>query len=176
MNLFWMDASALAKRYVSEIGSPLMNHLFGRVPPLGMIGLLEGVGGVISILVRHRNAGRITQSAFHHALLDFRSEVSHCDDVEKVHPTPTQVSASWKHSGRYSLNSTDAVILRCALDKIIELRAGGNDLVWSLPMCAYRRQRKLRGYSHSILKLITKLPWMHLLLHHQPLPKHSDDH
>jgi predicted nucleic acid-binding protein len=129
MNLFWMDASALAKRYVSEIGSPLMNHLFGRVPPLGMIGLLEGVGGVISILVRHRNAGRITQSAFHHALLDFRSEVSHCDDVEKVHPTPTQVSASWKHSGRYSLNSTDAVILRCALDKIIELRAGGNDLV-----------------------------------------------
>ncbi len=129
MNLFWLDASALAKRYVRETGTPLMNDLFARVPPLGIICLLEGVGEVISIFVRRRNAGAITAAAFHQAMLDFRSEVSHHADVEKVHPTQNQVSMSWRLIEKHSINSTDAVILRCALDKATGLRATGHDLI-----------------------------------------------
>jgi predicted nucleic acid-binding protein len=106
-----------------------MNRLFERVSPLSLIGLLEGIGEVISILVRHKNAGRITATAFQQAMLDFRSEVIGSDEVEKVHPMTDQVSASWRIIERYSLNSTDAIILRCALDKAIELRTGGHDLV-----------------------------------------------
>jgi predicted nucleic acid-binding protein len=46
MNLFWLDASALAKRYVPETGTPQMNHLFEQVSPLSLISLLEGTGEV----------------------------------------------------------------------------------------------------------------------------------
>ena len=33
MNSFFLDASALAKRYASEVGTTLVNHLFTRVTP-----------------------------------------------------------------------------------------------------------------------------------------------
>ena len=60
MNFFWLDASALVKRYLVEIGTPLMNHLFTQVPPRRMVCLLEGVGEAISVLIRRRNGGGIS--------------------------------------------------------------------------------------------------------------------
>lgn len=129
MKLFWLDASALAKRYVSETGTPLMNYFFSRVPPLAMICLLEGIGEVISIFVRQKNAGRITGAEFTLVLIELRAEISHRAEVAKIHPTADQVSACWDLIARHAINSTDAVILRCALDKATELRADGHDLV-----------------------------------------------
>ncbi|MBM4087396.1 MAG: type II toxin-antitoxin system VapC family toxin [Planctomycetes bacterium] len=129
MNLFWLDASALAKRYVPESGTPLMNDLFARVPRLSLLCLLEGVGEVVSVLVRRRNAGTITAAAFQQAMVEFRSEVSHDRDLEKVRATDHQVTTSWRLIERHSLNSTDAIILRCALDKALALRLAGHDLI-----------------------------------------------
>ena len=41
MNLFWLDASALVKRYIVETGTPLMNHLYARVPPSQMVPAMD---------------------------------------------------------------------------------------------------------------------------------------
>ena len=129
MNYFWLDASALVKRYVTETGTPLVNYFFTHVPLQQMFCLLEGVGEIISIFVRRRNGRTITGSGFNQAMLDFRSEVSLCAEVEKVYPTEGQIAASWGLIETHSINSTDAIILRCALDNALELRSDGDDLI-----------------------------------------------
>ncbi|RKU08728.1 hypothetical protein C6502_14235 [Candidatus Poribacteria bacterium] len=129
MNYFWLDASALVKRYVPEAGTPVVNYFFTRVPLQQMLCLLESVGEIISIFVRRRNGGAITGSDFNQAMLDFRFEVILCAEVEKAYPTESQIAASWELIETHSINSTDAIILRCALDSAIELRGDGDDLI-----------------------------------------------
>jgi predicted nucleic acid-binding protein len=124
-----MDASALAKRYVPEIGTPLINRLFGQVRVTSLVCLLHSVGETVSVFVRGRNGRLITAATFRKTLSRFDREVSHRSDFEKIHPTRSQVISSWKLIDKHSFNSTDAIILKCALDKAIELRAKGNDLV-----------------------------------------------
>ncbi len=68
MNLFWLDASALAKRYLTEKGTALMNHLFNQATPSEMICLLQGVGEAISIFHRRRNEGKITDAVYRQIL------------------------------------------------------------------------------------------------------------
>ena len=72
MLYFWLDASALVKRYVAETGTPLVNYFFTHVPLQQMLCLLEGVGEIISIFVRRRNGRTITESGFNQAMLDCR--------------------------------------------------------------------------------------------------------
>ena len=129
MNYFWLDASALVKRYVVETGTPVVNYFFARVPLQQMLCFLESVGEVISIFVRRRNGGAITESGFNQAMLELRFEMSLCVEVEKVYPTESQITASWGLIVTHSINSTDAIILRCALDSAIELRGAGDDLI-----------------------------------------------
>jgi predicted nucleic acid-binding protein len=129
MNHFYLDASALAKRYVLEIGTPLVNHLFDSAPKARMIALVLALGEVVSILVRRRNSGRIPDHAYRQALVEFSSEV--IDDVDfSLHSVPDDlVRTSLPLIERHSLNATDALILRSALDVAQSLRAAGDDLV-----------------------------------------------
>ena len=129
MNYFWLDASALARRYVAQTGTPVVNYLFTHVPLQQILCLFEGIGEIISIFVRRRNGGATTVSGFNQAMQDFRSEVSHRAEVEKVYPTPDQIFSSWGLIETHAINSTDAIILRCALNKTIELRANRHNLV-----------------------------------------------
>ncbi|MDX2043787.1 MAG: hypothetical protein SF097_21395, partial [Acidobacteriota bacterium] len=66
---------------------------------------------------------------FRQVLSELRSEISQNTDVEKVYPTRVQVTTSWQLIEKHSLNSTDSIILQCALDKADEFRADGHDLV-----------------------------------------------
>jgi len=129
MNFFWFDASALAKRYVHEKGTPLVNHLFDHTSPRLLICLLEGIGETVSILVRHRNQGTISNPVYHQVLSELRTEITDSPDVEKIYPTRLQVAISWNFIETHSINSTDSIILQCALDKAVELRDGGHELV-----------------------------------------------
>lgn len=129
MNRFWLDASAIAKRYVPETGSPLMNHLFSQIPATSLVCLLEGVGEVISILVRGRNRGTLPAVTFQQAMSRLDIEVIHNDDFEKYHPGSIEVAPSWKLIEKHSINSTDSIILKCALDRAAEIRTDGHDLV-----------------------------------------------
>jgi predicted nucleic acid-binding protein len=53
---FYLDASALAKRYVPESGTGVINYLFSRVPAHRISVLHLGVAEVISIFVRKHNS------------------------------------------------------------------------------------------------------------------------
>ena len=43
MIYFWLDANAIAKRYVVEKGTPLINHFFTRVSAGRMICLFDSM-------------------------------------------------------------------------------------------------------------------------------------
>jgi len=129
MKFFYIDASALCKRYVPENGTTVMNHLFARVRQEQMMCLMIGVGEVISIFVRKKNSQRITSKAFAQAMADFRLEVIDASDFELISPDDAQMMASWYFIEKHSLNSNDAILLCSALDIASELHPEYDDLV-----------------------------------------------
>ena len=54
---FYLDASALAKRYVVEQGTLVVNHLFRRVARDAMMCLTLGTLEVISVILRSFSSG-----------------------------------------------------------------------------------------------------------------------
>ena len=129
MNFFWLDASAYAKRYIAEKGTLLVNRLFSRVPLGRMVSLFEGAGEVIFVFVRRRNEGEITTTLFNQVRQHFETEFIDRAEVGQVLPTETQITASWELIDQHSINSTDAILLQCALDRANGLRANGDNLV-----------------------------------------------
>ena len=129
MNYFYWDASALAKRYTPEVGTPLVNDLFAKVPCNRMMCLHIGTGEVISIFVRKKNRKLITQASFAQAMTDFRAEVLNDVHFELVSTADDLISPSHQFIEKYSLNATDAFILRSALEVATRLRSVKDDLV-----------------------------------------------
>ena len=129
MNFFWLDASAYAKRYVTEKGTFLVNYLFARVSLGRMVCLFEGAGEVIFVFVRRRNEGKITTTRFNQIRQHFETEFIDRDEIGQVFPTETQIITSWAFITQHSINSTDAILLQCVLDRTRELRANGDNLV-----------------------------------------------
>ncbi len=129
MNFFWLDASAYAKRHVAEKGTQLVNYLFTRVPLERMICLFDGGGEVIFVFVRRRNEGKITTTHFNHLREHFETEFVDRDEIEQVFQTKEQVTDSWDLIEKHSINSPDAILLQCALDRTHELRIEGDNLV-----------------------------------------------
>lgn len=72
---FYLDASALAKHYAPEPGTPVIKHLFARLTPTRMIVLHIGVAEVVSILVRKRNARKLSDATFKKSFANLRSEI-----------------------------------------------------------------------------------------------------
>ena len=107
----------------------LINRLFNRVSLDEMFCLLEGVGELISVIVRSRNRAEITARAFNQAKQLLDDEIIHREEVELVLPTKNQITISWNFIEKYSINSTDAILLQCALDRTHELRTDGDNLV-----------------------------------------------
>ena len=129
MNFFWLDASACVKRYIVEEGTPLINRLFARVSLDEMFCLLEGIGEIISVIVRRRNRRALTARAFNQAKRLLDDEIIHSEEVELVLPTENQITISWEFIEKHSINSTDAILLQCALDEASERRMSGDNLV-----------------------------------------------
>ena len=129
MNYFWLDANAIAKRYVVEKGTALINHFFTNVSSDQIICLFDSMDETRSVIVRKRNRADITLSEFNQAIQQFEVEVINSTEVLQMHATVNQKIAARKLIEDYSLNSTDAYILQCALDKANQLRATGNDLI-----------------------------------------------
>ena len=125
----YLDASALAKRYVIEPGTTVVNHLFHRMTQDRMIIQAVRLAEVASILVRKRNAGRLTAAQFIHILSDCRDEIGIASPVRIIGVTDDLADRSIDFIDRYSVNSTDAIILRSALDIAAPLQAAGDDLL-----------------------------------------------
>ncbi len=129
MNFFWLDANAYAKRYIAEKGSSLVNYFFEFVPLGRMICLFEGAGEIIFVFVRRRNENKITETFFNQIRQHFEEEFTNRSEIEHVFPTEDQITDSWELIEKHSINSTDAIILQCAIDYANDLRMKGHRLI-----------------------------------------------
>jgi predicted nucleic acid-binding protein len=129
VHYFYWDASALAKRYAPEIGTLLVNFLFSKVSRGRMLGLSVGTGEIISVLVRKKNAGLLTEAVFSQAMVDVRTEVISAVDFQLVGVEDALIFASHPFIEKYSLNATDALVLRSALDVAGLKRQEGHEVV-----------------------------------------------
>jgi predicted nucleic acid-binding protein len=129
VNSFYLDASALVKRYVLEKGSPHVHAILDGVPHNRIYLLNVGAGEVVSILVRKRNAGSISTASFGQAYVDFETEILRADDIRKQSVSNRLALSSFSLIVAHSINSTDALTLKSALAIARKLRAGGDDLV-----------------------------------------------
>ncbi len=125
----YLDASALAKRYVPEPGSAQVDAVFDAKPAHPSFVLNVGAGEVVSILVRKRNAGLPSASDFGQAMASLDAEI-----IAAIHVTLLPVTNRLARSSvplivAHSINSTDAVLLKSALNIARRLRAAGDDLV-----------------------------------------------
>jgi predicted nucleic acid-binding protein len=129
MNHFQWDASALAKRYATEVGTPLINDFFTKASRSRMICIYICTGEVISILVRKKNGGLITQAAFAQAMADFRAEVLDDPNFRLISITDSLIDASHPLIEKHSLNATDALILQATLETAVLFQSVGDSLV-----------------------------------------------
>lgn len=129
MNSFFLDGSALAKRYVPENGSALVNVILGSVAEQRIYLLNIGYAEVVSVLVRKKNAGGISAAAFNQAYLDLEREVIRSLGKHLLSFDNSVASDALAFIIKHAINSTDAIVLRVALDIAQVLRAGGDDLV-----------------------------------------------
>ena len=129
MIYFWLDANAIAKRYVVEKGTPLINHFFTRVSAGRMICLFDSMDETRFVIVKKRNSAEITFSEFNQAIQKFEVEIVNNSEVVQVHATVDQKETARQLIHDYPINSSDAYILQCALDKSNQLRTTGDDLI-----------------------------------------------
>ena len=129
MIYFWLDANAIAKRYVVEKGSPLINYFFTRVSAERIICLFDSMDETRAVIAKYRNRGDITSSDFNQAIQKFEAEVVNSIEVVQVHATVNQKEAARQLIHDYPINSTDAYILQCALDQANSLRLERHELI-----------------------------------------------
>ena len=129
MNYFWLDANAIAKRSGKEKGTPIINYFFTNISPERMICLCDSVDETFAVIVKYRYSGAITPSEFNQVIQKFEVEVINNPGVLKVNATVDQKIAARKFIDNYSVSSTEAYSLRCALDTAEELKTAGDVLI-----------------------------------------------
>jgi predicted nucleic acid-binding protein len=129
MLLFYFDASALAKNYVKEKGSEIVSYIFANVEISRMQALMIGLAETVSIFVRKKNGGVISLHLYRESLLLFKKEVLENLHFKKVDAESILISRSIPLIEAHSINSTDAAVLRSALDARAFERERGNKLI-----------------------------------------------
>jgi hypothetical protein len=125
----FLDASALAKRYAPETGTPLLHHLFTNLALDRLYVLNVGIAEVMFLLIRKRNAGLISAAAFTQAVVEFQAETVAAPLLHRIVPDNALVFGALALIERRSVNSTYALVLRSALDGPVDLRSAGDDVV-----------------------------------------------
>jgi predicted nucleic acid-binding protein len=128
-NSFYLDASALAKRYVPETGSAQVDAILDAKPVRPIFVLNVCAGEVVSILVRKRNAGLLSAPDFGQAMATFKAEIIAAVRVTILPVTNRLARSSFPLIVAHSINSNDAVLLKSALTTARRLRAAGDGLV-----------------------------------------------
>ena len=130
MYYFYFDASALAKRYIEEVGSDKIDFLFENVPLWRLLCLTIGAAEVFWICIRQKNDGRITVNQFTQATRHLENEIiNNQSNFRKISVPDSLVWDSMDLIEIHSLNSVDAMVLRSALDTATGLRSTGDRLV-----------------------------------------------
>lgn len=108
--LLW-DASALAKRYVPEVGSQAVDALWEAAPYLSMIGTFPTYAEVHWILLRKRSRGDITTASFTAAKSSLHLEVADSLDFRLLEVETADTLAGIVLTEKYSIGPSDAMIL-----------------------------------------------------------------
>lgn len=130
MNGFYVDPSALVKRYAAESGTDLMELLVSELLAAGgskrLCCALSGIGETLAVLNRKRNDGRMTASEFAKASKAYLTEIK----TLLLHGVDERVVfASLALITKHNINSTDAIHLQVAQELRRVLRAFGDELV-----------------------------------------------
>jgi hypothetical protein len=88
-----------------------------------------GAAEVISVLVRRKNAGVLPRAVFAQGLANLKAEVVDADEFSTLPTDNDLITAAMPLIDQHNINSTDAVVLRLALDLATEFRTRGDDLV-----------------------------------------------
>ena len=117
------------KRYVPETGSAVVDRFFIQPITDRLLIFNIGIAEIISILVRKRNAGVLAAATFSQIIVDFNAEILSAGDVQKTACDASLVTASLPLIITHSINATDAILLRTALDIGAALQTQGDNLV-----------------------------------------------
>ena len=129
MRLFYFDASALAKGYIQEKGSAIVERILESTSEqqwrVLMIGLLE----TISIFVRKKNSKVISQTIFQSALRIFKKDFLDNLRVFKVEATNDLCIKAAPLIQQHSINATDALVLHSTRGLAASEIDDGNELI-----------------------------------------------
>ena len=109
MQLLW-DASALAKRYVQEVGTDTVHALFGA-PQLGMVATMLSYAEVAASYRRKLNQGFIDLSQFNNARVALEAEVLISGSFNLISVETADFLGGVDLIDAHSLNSSDAALL-----------------------------------------------------------------
>ena len=124
MYYFYFDVSALAKRYIEEVGSDKIDFLFANVPLTRLQCLTIGAVEVFWICIRKRNDGRISADQFAESTTYLKSEIIDIQsNFRKVSVRDFFVWDAMPLIETHSLNSVDAMVLSSALKVATHLRS-----------------------------------------------------
>ena len=163
MQWLYFDASALIKRYSQETGTPLVNEVFRLLPRSRMTCSTLGILEIVSILVRKRNDGRLNQTLFEQAMIEFRAEVIDHEEFSAASVSDALLLSALDLIAKHNLNATDAVILRSALNLQQVLREAGDELMlWTSDkrlvraaqgegLTAFDAEEETIGHLHQLL-------------------------
>lgn len=127
----YFDASALVKRNTPETGTPLLNALFRSLLVEQMSCSILGILEIVSVLVRKRNDGRLSDQLFSQAMLELRGEVLDNDAFTIVSTHDELLFAALPLIAQHNLNATDSIVL-CSCLQQQALQPRGNQVVlWS---------------------------------------------
>jgi hypothetical protein len=117
------------KRYTPESGTALIDQIFAAVPLERLHILNVGIAEIVSVLVRKQNGGQLSAAAFSQALVNFGAEILSSTTLHVVEADSVLVVTALPLIEKHSLNATDAIVLRSAINLATDHRARGDTLV-----------------------------------------------
>ena len=120
MRLF-LDSSALAKRFVEEVGSEKIETVCGRATELGLSVIC--VPEIVSALNRRLRERLVTQSQYGQAKRRLLDDIR---DADIVHLTPTVIGSAIGILEQSPVRAMDALHVACALEWGAELFASSD--------------------------------------------------
>jgi uncharacterized protein len=121
--LFW-DASAMVKRYITEVGTPTVNSIFAHARPHELATTPWSYAETYSILLRKHNSNAIDRALFATAISALEAEVVYGPDFGLLSINDAMVFASTAMMSQHNINATDAAILTLLLDYSQTLPSG----------------------------------------------------
>jgi len=109
------DASALAKHFVTELGSQTVDAVLAAIPRDQMVTTVVGYSEPFAALLRKHNQGVINATGLTAAQAALRNEVIDDPDFVVLALEFDDILNGIELIGRHNLNSTDAAILQAFL-------------------------------------------------------------